>query len=100
MPLPTAAGLPLPPHPRREVVSQKQVNGKVGRYCQLNLKEGIEYRLRFACLLLPMYSRHRCPVEIISYCVWLYYKFPLSYRDIEKMMLDRGVEVTYDIKSA
>ena len=43
-----------------------------------------------------MYSRHRFPAEIISYCVWLYYTFPLSYRDIEKMMLYRGIEVTYE----
>ncbi|WP_250126782.1 IS6 family transposase [Chroococcidiopsis sp. CCMEE 29] len=43
-----------------------------------------------------MYSRHRFPGEIISYCVWLYYTFPLSYRDIEKMMLYRGIEVTYE----
>ncbi|MBD2000248.1 IS6 family transposase [Leptolyngbya sp. FACHB-541] len=43
-----------------------------------------------------MYPRHRFPVEIISYCVWLYYTFPLSYRDIEKMMLYRGIEVTYE----
>jgi putative transposase len=34
-----------------------------------------------------MYSRHRFPGEIISYCVWLYDTFPLSYRDMEKMML-------------
>lgn len=43
-----------------------------------------------------MYSRHRFPREIISYCVWLYYTFALSYRDIEKMMLYRGIEVTYE----
>ena len=43
-----------------------------------------------------MYARHRFPDEIISYCVWLYYTFPLSYRDIEKMMLYRGIEVTYE----
>lgn len=43
-----------------------------------------------------MYSRHRFPGEIISYCVWLYYTFPLSYRDIEKIMLHRGIEVTYE----
>ena len=43
-----------------------------------------------------MYSRHRFPGEIISYCVWLYYTFPLSYRDIEKLMLYRGIEVTYE----
>ncbi|MEP0919963.1 IS6 family transposase [Leptolyngbya sp. DQ-M1] len=41
-----------------------------------------------------MYSRHRFPGEIISDCVWLDYPFPLSYRDIEKMMLYRGIEVT------
>lgn len=34
--------------------------------------------------------------EILSYCVWLYYTFPLSYWDIEKMMLYRGIEVTYE----
>ena len=42
------------------------------------------------------YKRHRFPVEIIRHCVWLYYSFPLSYRDIEKMMLYRGIEVTYE----
>jgi putative transposase len=42
------------------------------------------------------YKRHRFPAEIISYCVWLYYTFPLSFRDIEKMMLYRGIEVTYE----
>jgi putative transposase len=39
---------------------------------------------------------HRFPPEIISHCVWLYNCFALSYRDIEKMMLDRGIEVTYE----
>ncbi len=42
-----------------------------------------------------MYSRHRFPGEIISYCVWLYYTFLLSYRDLE-MMLYQGIEVTYE----
>jgi putative transposase len=41
-----------------------------------------------------LYSRHQFPREIISHCVWLYDTFPLSYRDIEKMMLYRGIEVT------
>lgn len=43
-----------------------------------------------------MYSRYRFPGEVISHCVWLYYTSPLSYRDIEKMMLYRGIEVTYE----
>ena len=41
-----------------------------------------------------MYARHQFPSEIISHCVWLYYTFALSDRDIEKMMLYRGIEVT------
>ncbi|MEO0377220.1 MAG: IS6 family transposase [Cyanobacteria bacterium P01_A01_bin.17] len=42
------------------------------------------------------YKRHRFPAEIISYCVWLYYTFPLSFRDIQKKMAYRGIEVTYE----
>jgi putative transposase len=43
-----------------------------------------------------LYRRHRFPAEIISHCVWLYFRFCLSYRDIEEMMLVRGVCVTYE----
>jgi putative transposase len=36
-------------------------------------------------------------VEIISHCVWLYHRFPLSLRDVQEMMMtDRGVSVSYD----
>ncbi|MEL7051142.1 MAG: hypothetical protein AAGM45_05090 [Cyanobacteria bacterium J06588_5] len=40
------------------------------------------------------YRGHRFPAEIISDCVWLYHTCPLSFRDIEKMMLYRGITVT------
>ncbi len=43
-----------------------------------------------------LYHGYRFPPEIISHCVWLYNCFALSYRDIEKMMLYRGIEVTYE----
>ncbi len=43
-----------------------------------------------------LYRRHRFPAEIISHCVWLYFRFCLSYRDIEEMMMVRGVFVTYE----
>ena len=33
-------------------------------------------------------------MEIISHCVWLYYRFPLSFREVEEMMLRRGVVVS------
>ena len=42
------------------------------------------------------YHRHRFPSEIISHCVWLYYRFSLSYRDIELMMAERGLDLTYE----
>jgi putative transposase len=43
-----------------------------------------------------LYKGHRYPAEIISHGVWLYYRFSLSYRDIEELMLARGVRVTYE----
>src|SRR5580704_4289347 len=44
----------------------------------------------------PLYFRHRFPAEIISHCVWLYFRFCLSDRDVEEMMAERGVVVTYE----
>ena len=44
----------------------------------------------------PLYTGHRFPPEIISYCVWLYYRFSLSYRDIEELMAQRGIMLTYE----
>jgi putative transposase len=40
------------------------------------------------------YKGHRYPAEIIAHCVWLYHRFPLSFRDVEQLMLVRGVIVT------
>ncbi|MFE7393100.1 IS6 family transposase [Streptomyces sp. NPDC057582] len=44
----------------------------------------------------PSYKGHRYPVEVISHCVWLYFRFPLSFRDVEELMLERGVVVSYE----
>jgi putative transposase len=43
-----------------------------------------------------LYRRHRFPAESIRHCVWLYFRFCLSNRDIKEMMLVRGVFVTYE----
>ncbi len=43
-----------------------------------------------------LYKRHRFPAEIISHCVWLYYRFSLSYRDVEELMADRGVTLSHE----
>ncbi|CAL9666656.1 IS6 family transposase ISRH1 [Streptomyces sp. enrichment culture] len=42
------------------------------------------------------YKGHRYPVEVISHCVWLYYRFPLSFREVEELMLERGIVVSYE----
>ena len=40
------------------------------------------------------YKRHRVPPDIISYAVWLYYRFTLSHRDIEDLLAERGITVS------
>jgi putative transposase len=40
------------------------------------------------------YKRHRFPRDIISYAVWLYYRFNLSHRDIEDLLAERGITVS------
>ncbi len=42
------------------------------------------------------YARYRFPPVIIRHAVWLYFRFPLSYRDIEDLLSERGIEVTYE----
>ena len=44
-----------------------------------------------------MYKRHRFPPEIIRYAVWLYHRFNLSHRDIEGLLADRGITVSYEL---
>jgi putative transposase len=44
----------------------------------------------------PSYRGFRFPVEIISHCVWLYHRFPLSFREVEEMMLERGIVVSHE----
>ena len=41
-------------------------------------------------------KHHRFPAEIISHGVWLYYRFCLSYRDVEELLFVRGVLVSYE----
>lgn len=42
------------------------------------------------------YRRHRFPAELIQHAVWLYFQFSLSYRDVEDLLAERGVEVSYE----
>ncbi len=43
-----------------------------------------------------LYKRHRFTCEIIEYAVWLYYRFNVSHRDIEDLLAERGIEVSYE----
>ena len=42
------------------------------------------------------YRRHWFPPEIISHAVWLYHRFCLSFRDVEDLLAERGVIVSYE----
>jgi putative transposase len=41
-------------------------------------------------------KRHRFPAKIIAHADWLYYRFPLSLRLVEEMLLERGITVSYE----
>jgi putative transposase len=44
----------------------------------------------------PSYKGFRYSAEIISHCVWLYHRFPLSFREVEELMLARGIIVSHE----
>ena len=45
---------------------------------------------------MNIYKRHRFPSNIFSYAVWLYHRFNLSHRDIEDLLAERGIIVSYE----
>ena len=42
------------------------------------------------------YARHQFPAEIIRHAVWLYLRFTLSYRDVEELLAERGIETFHE----
>ena len=44
----------------------------------------------------PSYQGFRFPAGIISYCVWLYHRFPLSLRGVQEMMAQRGIIISHE----
>src|SRR5258706_13640741 len=44
----------------------------------------------------PCYRRHRFPALVIQHAVWLYLRFTLSYRDVEELLAERGLDVSYE----
>src|SRR3984893_4023129 len=47
-------------------------------------------------MTLPCYRRHRFPPEIIQHAIWLYLRFTLSYRDVEELLAERGLDISYE----
>ncbi len=43
----------------------------------------------------PEHKRHRFPPQIIAHAVWLYFRFPVSLRLVEEMLLERGLVLSY-----
>jgi putative transposase len=46
--------------------------------------------------MISTYSRHRFPREIIQHAIWLYVRFSLSLRDVEDLLAERGIDVSYE----
>ena len=42
------------------------------------------------------YKRHRYPSQIIAHAVWLYFRFPLSLRLVEELLVERGITVSHE----
>ena len=42
------------------------------------------------------YRRHRFPPSIIQQAIWLYLRFTLSYRDVEELLAERGLDLSYE----
>ncbi len=48
------------------------------------------------CRLPDVYRGFRFPGEVIAHTVWLYLRFPLSFRDVEELLAERGIRVSYE----
>jgi putative transposase len=47
-------------------------------------------------MTLPSYSGYRFPADIIQRAIWMYQRFTLSFRDIEELLAERGITVSYE----
>jgi len=68
-------------------------------YCQVKCGDVTRLLMRHTPAMrtsVSRYHRHRFPAEIISHCVWLYFRFALSFRDVEEMLAMRSVYLTYE----
>ena len=79
------------PHELTRLYLLQVLSGNAGDVISLLMRHTPRMR---SCI--SPYHRHRFPAEIISHCVWLYFRFPLSFRDVEEMLSMRGVTLSYE----
>src|SRR5215204_5292386 len=73
-----------------------RVEGVVGALSRQHWREGCG-RTAVGSRMQPIsYSRHRFPPEVIRQAVWLYLRFTLSYRDVEELLAERGLDISYE----
>jgi hypothetical protein len=72
---------------------EKQLTGR-------NRLEGFERHCRGGSVAKGMkkisYNGYRFPLEIIQQAIWLYLRFTLSFRDVEDLLAERGISVSYE----
>ena len=68
------------------------------RRCHTNfgLTSGVELMCYHSLMRTVSYHRHGFPPDIIQNAVWLYFRFPLSFRDVENLLAERGIDVSYE----
>src|SRR6476620_5524192 len=62
----------------------------------VTLTLGVELMCYHSPMHTVSYHRHRFPAEVIQHAVWLYFRFPLSFRDVEDLLAKRGMDVSYE----
>ena len=86
----------------RQVIGDCASSDSVSTFAETNVTRGIVtenmehadspgYRRRMQSV---SYARHRFPSEVIQHAVWLCLRFTLSYRDVEDLLAERGLDVS------
>ena len=66
---------------------------RIRGYCQIEVVTGQNGRMKTDA---PSYHGYRFPPEIISHAVWLYHRFCVSFRNVEELLAQRGITVSYE----
>ena len=62
----------------------------------VTLALGVELMCYHSPMHTVSYHHHRFPAEVIEHAVWLDFRFPLSFRDVEDLLAQRGIDVSYE----